>query len=138
MNGLPSFVLALSLVIVLIAGTDAGTVPNDSGKAVSRQRRSAAITFPSMTILRVVLDAFIPVIPLLNSTLTYLNFNMPFRITVPTYKQMIDLYSSLGRMEEHGILLDHNFLDEHRANQDRRSIYKLVEGLFDRSVHTFK
>ena len=65
-----SLALPLSLVIVQIAGLDVATVPNDSGKALSRQRRSAVITFPDTIPLRIVLDAFIPAIPLLNSTVT--------------------------------------------------------------------
>jgi DM4/DM12 family len=83
-------------------------------------------------ITRVIYDIIIPVWPLINATNTFLTFDLPFRFLAPSYSQLTSLYSSLGRMEENDIELDHNFLEEHRANEDRRTLLQGLESVFSK------
>ena len=98
----------------------------------SRRPKRTAITFPKSTQLRITNDIIIPVLPLLNTTFTFLSFTLPLRFPVPSYSSMLTFYQNIGRMEENGIDLDHYFLEEHRANEDRRYVYKMAEDFFKR------
>ena len=71
-----------------------------------------------------------PIGPLLNSTQTTLTVDLPFKFRVPTYDQMADLYSSLGKLKRSDIDVDYNFLEEHRANEDRRGVFRAVQDVF--------
>ncbi len=83
-------------------------------------------------ISRVILDIIMPVWPLINATNSFLTFDLPFRFVAPSYSQLTSLYSSLGRMEENDIELDHDFLEEHRANEDRRTLLQGLESVFSK------
>lgn len=110
-----------------------------AGEAKTGRWKRSALSLPPLTTLRVALDAFVPVVPLLDSTFTIMQFNYPVMLTVPGYKEMKDLYASLGRAYENGLDddVDIGFVDAQRANQDRRAVYGVLKGFFDRSEYWF-
>lgn len=108
----------------------------------NRQRR-AALSLPSDSSITITTDLIVPVLPLLNTTLTYLWFDFPITYAVPTASDLHNLYSSFSseRENENGDdvgdekssnEIDVDFIEEHRANSDRRIVYKYFEGLLQR------
>lgn len=77
----------------------------------------------------------------LNNTFSSLNLDLPFRFVLPTYTQLNTLYSTLGKMDEEsggdGNVIDYEFLEEQRTNEQRRSIYKHLETIFARYFQLF-
>jgi hypothetical protein len=86
------------------------------------------------------MDLIIPVVPLLNTTLTYLWFDLPLTFDLPTASALNELYSSFGMSsgtsndDESRISneLNHEFMEEQRANHDRRQVYKYAESFFQK------
>lgn len=86
------------------------------------------------------MDLIIPVIPLLNTTLTYLWFDFPLTFDVPTADNLNELYISLGWLqntttedEQRGFDHKyHSYFEEQKENHDRRKVYQYVEGFFEK------
>jgi hypothetical protein len=111
----------------------------ESAKIHKKVRRSA-LSLPSGGTLSVTMDLIIPVVPLLNTTLTYLWFDLPLTFDLPTASALNELYSSFGMSsgtsndDESRISneLNHEFMEEQRANHDRRQVYKYAESFFQK------
>jgi hypothetical protein len=86
------------------------------------------------------MDLIVPVVPLINTTLTYLWFDLPLTFDLPTASALNDLYASLGLVsgntdEDNSRIsneLNHEFMEEKRANHDRRQVYKYAESFFQK------
>lgn len=111
-----------------------------AGKIDGRERRSI-ISLPSDSSLYVTTDLIIPVLPLLNTTATYLSFNFPLTFEVPTATNLNQLYASLGLAPSSGkedderrnsVEVDHSMIEEKRANHDRRQAYNYLEGFLQK------
>lgn len=71
-----------------------------------------------------------------------LTLDLIYRFVLPTYSQLNTLYSTLGRLDtneldgdnERSNVIDLEFFEEQRANNERRSIYQHVQGLFEKYV----
>ena len=103
-----------------------------------RRTRRAALSLPDNTSFKIEFDLSVGISPL-NNTFTSLTLILPFRFVLPTYQQLNERYSNLRRYssdlrdeddEETGNLIDYEFLEEQRANEQRRTIYQHVENLF--------
>lgn len=108
----------------------------------SRLKRSSW-SVPPNTSARFVMDAIMP-IPPLNNTFSALTLNLGFRFVLPTYTQLFNLYTSLGRLDEdinelitndpQTNTIDVDFLEEQRANRERRAVYQQAEGIFEKYI----
>jgi hypothetical protein len=129
---LPHFFRLLLLAAAIILGAE-------SAKIHKKVRRSA-LSLPSGGSLSVTMDLIIPVLPLINTTLTYLWFDLPLTFDLPTASALNDLYASLGLVsgnsndDESRISneLNHGFMEEKRANHDLRQVYKYAESFFQK------
>lgn len=126
---LPLFVAVLSLGV-------------DSAKLFRQSKvRRSALSLPSGSSLTVTMDLIIPVVPLINTTLTYLWFDLPLTFDLPTASSLNELYVSLGLLSraytagedsDSSNELDHDFMEDQRANHDRRQIYQYAESFFQK------
>lgn len=136
-----SFLLHLILAVNIIIGVE-------SRKLHQRERRSA-ISLPEGSTVTVTMDLIVPVVPLLNTTLTYLWFDLPLTFDVPTASNLNELYSSLGLIDGSSsqgkdededddsrsyTSLRDNFVEEQRASHEQRQVYRYVEGFFQKYV----
>ncbi|XP_057367337.1 uncharacterized protein LOC130688377 [Daphnia carinata] len=126
----PFFTMSLFVAVL--------TIRVDSAKIRSKVRRSA-LSLPTGSSLTVTMDLIIPVVPLINTTLTYLWFDLPLTFDLPTASTLNELYVSLGFLPEApkddndtdtSNELSHEFVDDQRANHDRRQIYQYAESFF--------
>ncbi len=111
---------------------------------IHKQVRRSVLSLPQGSSLTVTMDLIVPVVPLLNTTLTYLWFDLPLTFDVPTAESLNELYVSLGlaantsstdgEEESSRILTDfhHNFIEDQRANHDRKQVYQYAEGFFQK------
>ena len=114
-----------------------------SGKIHKKVRRSA-LSLPEGSSVSIIMDIIVPVVPLLNTTLTYLWFDFPVTYDVPTAATLNDLYASLGFIDNTSTNetskkdsqsfsdLHHEFIEDQRANVDRKQVYQYVEGFFQK------
>jgi len=107
----------------------------------SQRPRRSVISLPSNSVLGITLDFIIPVLPLINQTNTYLWLDFPFTVTVPQASDLNNMYTNKSWMASSPFrrfrrrLTDHqhvDWLDEQRTDQDRRIVYKYIEGIFNR------
>lgn len=112
--------------------------PKSSGDGLEKGRnRWAALSLPDNTSCRIEMDWSTGIAPL-NNTFTYLTLVLPFRFVLPTYKTLNEQYGRLNRLEndlsdqETGSLIDYEFLEEQRANEQRRTIYQHIETMFSK------
>ncbi len=107
---------------------------------IHKKIRRSALSLPSGGTLTVTMDLIIPVVPLINTTLTYLWFDLPLTFDLPTASALNDLYSSFGMSSETSNdddsrisnELNHEFMEEQRAKHDRRQVYKYAESFFQK------
>lgn len=125
--------LAITLLLSVCIDVDSGRISS------SREKRFAAIQLPVGTSFTVVFDLIIPVVPLLNSTFTFLWFDFPITFNAPTAADLYTLYTSFGQAVDSSnvtaskkSLIDHDFVEEKRVNYDRRKVYEYIEGVFQR------
>jgi len=107
-------------------------------------------------------DVATTIIPL-NQTTSWLIFDLIYRFVLPTYPQLAALYSTLGKMDVNDIdfegdrndfdqdellkdfdqdellkdfdnLMDFEFFEKQRANDERRIVYSHAEQIFERFV----
>ena len=76
-----------------------------SGKIHKKVRRSA-LSLPEGSSVSIIMDIIVPVVPLLNTTLTYLWFDFPVTYDVPTAATLNDLYASLGFIDNTSMLIN--------------------------------
>lgn len=108
-----------------------------SAREIHQRERRSILSLPSDSSLYVTTDLIIPVLPLLNSTNTYLWFNFPVTFDVPTAKDLNKLYASFSLTGKEGekratYEAKHNLIEEKRANHDRRKVYKYLEGFLQK------
>lgn len=101
-----------------------------------RRTRRSALSIPPNTSVRITLDLSTAVKPLKN-TGTFLTIDLPFRFVLPTYKDLVSIYGKFGDNEgsestNAGFPVDYEFLEEQRANSQRRNIYKHIETAFQK------
>lgn len=111
---------------------------SDKADGLERGRnRWAALSLPDNTSCKISLDLSTGINPL-NNTFTSLTLSVPFRFVLPTYKSLNDQYGRLHQLENDlsgsdrhtQSIIDYHFLEEQRANDQRRTIYQHIETLF--------
>ena len=102
--------------------------------AVSQSRRLQKRTIISLpfSVMKFTSEIIVPVVALLNQTNTFLWFDFQSNWALPNSNNLNTLYNSFGRLKEKGLELDEAFVDEQRANVDRRNVYQYIEGFFNR------
>ena len=69
-----------------------------------------------------------------------MNYYTVFRFVLPTYTNLQSLYSTLGKIEfdkeddGDSNVIDIEFLEEQRANDERRNVYLHVEDMFKKYI----
>lgn len=122
-----TYFFAVALCLSLFFATiESGAV----GQGRSHSVRKRSILSLPRGILKFTSEIIVPVLALINQTNTYLWFDFPTTWPVPSYTNLNTLYTSFGRLQEKGIEVDENFIDEQRANHERRSVYQYLEGFF--------
>lgn len=120
--------------------TGTGDISDGEEFEKTRERRSArraALSLPDNTSCKISFDLSVGINPL-NNTFTSFTMSLPFRFVLPTYTQLNERYGNLGRLDgdlsdgngEMGNLIDYEFLEEQRANEQRRTIYQHLENMF--------
>lgn len=125
------YLSCLILVIVSFYVENVESVAVGQPGHIHRQQKRSIMSLPSGSIFKFTSEIIVPVLALINNTNTYLWFNFPTVWPTPTYKTLNTLYTSFGRIKEKGIELDEEFVDQQRANQERRTVYEYIEGFFD-------
>lgn len=106
----------------------------------TRRLKRSSWSLPPNTSSRIVLD-FITSPASLNNTFSAFTLDLIYRFVLPTFTQLSNLYSSLGRLDNNGELdeetaqnnyIDYEFFEEQRANRERRLVYQQAEGLFEK------
>ena len=124
-------VYLLSLALIFLAGVDAGARLNSKK---SRGRRSS-LSISESSGVKWTIDFIVPVIPLLNTTNTYVTWDFSLFTTIPTRTQVAELYNSLATLsEEKEVDMDHDFIEELGArlisvNKDGSSTSYLLQAL---------
>ena len=109
------------------------SVESASAAARSRERRAAIISNPMRTLYKIQMSIIVPVVPLQNTTFTFLWFDFAQWLPVPTATNLNTLYTSFGRASEKGLdIVDEPFVEEQKANMERRYLYQYIEGFFNR------
>ena len=103
---------------------------SQSGQSRRLQKRTI-ISLP-VSVMRFTSEIIVPVVALLNQTNTFLWFDFQSNWALPNSNNLNTLYNSFGRLKEKGLELDEAFVDEQRANVDRRNVYQYIEGFFNR------
>lgn len=106
------------------------------GVQPKRRSRRAALSLPDNTSCKISFDLSVNIDPL-NNTYTSLTLSLPFRFVLPTYQQLNDRYETLAKLEDDlsgqenlNNLIDYDFLEEQRANEQRQTIYQHIETMF--------
>ncbi len=113
--------------------------PNPEGR--SRRLKRGSWSLPPNTSVRYSLDWITPVTAL-NNTFTLLIYAMIFRFVLPTYTNLQSLYSTLGKIDMEHMhdgenVIDLEFFEEQRANDERRAVYLTIEDIFRKYIMKF-
>lgn len=125
---------------LVLTGTGDNTIPDtESAEKLQVERRSSrrtALSLPDNTSLKISFDMSVGISPL-NNTFSSFTMSLPFRFVLPTFTQLNNRYGNLNQLENDlsegqvkSNLIDYEFLEEQRANEQRRSIYQHIEILF--------
>ena len=90
----------------------------------SRRKRSS-LSFPPNSTMRWDLTWVVPVYPVLTATPSFYTLDLQIYYVMPSHTQLATLYGTLGRMGN-DVDIDYDFLEEQRANQDRRNVYRFL------------
>jgi hypothetical protein len=124
-----------SVTIALIAVTllRPTTVESATAAARSRERRVAVISNPMKSFYKVQMSIIVPVVPLQNTTFTFLWFDFAQWLPLATASNLNLMYTSFGRASEKGLdIIDEPFVEEQKANSERRTLYQYIEGFFNK------
>jgi hypothetical protein len=106
----------------------------------SRRIKRSSWSLPPNTSTRFLFDLIMPITPL-NNSFSALTFDLVYRFVLPTYKDLNNLYSTLGRLDTNNLegemdesQIDFEFFEEQRANHERRSVYQHAQGVFEKYV----
>jgi hypothetical protein len=129
---------------LVLSGTGDDSSPIAGVKSVEkleRKRQSSssrtALSLPDNTSLKIAFDMSVGISPL-NNTFSSFTMSLPFRFVLPTFTQLNNRYGSLDQLEKdlsdegqiESNLIDYEFLEEQRANEQRRTVYQHIEILF--------
>ncbi|XP_057367464.1 uncharacterized protein LOC130688499 [Daphnia carinata] len=110
--------------------------PEEESPVGRRSSRRTALSLPANTSCKISFDMSVGINPL-NNTFTSFTMSLPFRFVLPTHAQLNNLYGNLERLESDlsdgettTKVIDYEFLEEQRANEQRRTIYQHIETLF--------
>jgi hypothetical protein len=130
MNVFWSVTIALLAAILLLMPA---TVESAATSARSRERRVAVISNPNKSFYKIEMSIIVPVVQLLNQTFTFLWFDFQQWIPLATAANLNLMYNSFGRASEKGLdISDEPFVEEQKANMERRNLYQYIEGFFNR------
>ena len=117
-------------------GSIPGEISSDEKLEVKRSSSRAALSLPDNTSLKISFDMSVGISPL-NNTFSSFTMSLPFRFVLPTYTELNNRYGSLDQLEKDlsegqtkSNVIDYEFLEEQRANEQRRTIYQHIETLF--------
>lgn len=125
------YLACLLFVIVSFYTENVESVAVSQPGHIHRQQKRSVLSFPR-GVFKFTSQIIVPVLALINNTNTYLWFDFPSVWPLPSHVTLNTLYTSFGRIKEKGIELDDEFIDQQRANQDRRNVYEYIEGFFDK------
>lgn len=122
------------LLVVIVGNCTVSVEPVAVGQTglIHRQQKRSLLSLPTGGNFKVTCQIIVPVLALINNTNSYLWFDFPTTWALPIYKSLNTLYTSFGKIQEKGIELDEEFIDQQKANQERRTIYEYIEGFFDK------
>ena len=125
--------MKIGVVIVLLGFyavcIESGAVGHSGDRSFGRQKRSVIVSLPR-GVLRFTSQIIVPVLSLLNTSNSYLWFDFQSNWPLPNNNNLNTLYTSFGRLKEKGIEVDEEFVDQQRANAERRTLYQCIEGFF--------
>lgn len=128
-------VFVLSSILLLWAtyghsSQDSDHEVNENYRGVRHKR--SVILLPENTSVTVTFDMSMPIYAL-SAQAGFYNMRVPFRFFIPTYNQLTYHYSRVGSEEDSDNEIEkiHN-LEQERANEERRFIYKSMESLLSR------
>ncbi|KAK4025693.1 uncharacterized protein LOC116926572 [Daphnia magna] len=123
-------------LVMLNTGDGATKEPEEEVSVGRRSSRRTALSLPANTSCKISFDMSVGISPL-NNTFTSFTMSLPFRFVLPTHSQLNHLYGNLERLESDlsdgeatTKVIDYEFLEEQRANEQRRTIYQHIETLF--------
>ncbi len=126
--------LTINIIYTLLKTVDAASTGERSSSI--RKKRTAIISLPTAGGVRWTQQIIAPVLALINQTNTYLWFDFQVYTSVPSASSINLLYNSFGRYKDRtGVEIDETFVEEQRANQERRSVYKYIESFFSKYEH---
>ena len=129
MNVFWSVTIALIAVTMLMPTS----VESAAAAARSRERRVAVISNPNRSLYKIQMSIIVPVVALVNQTFTFLWIDFQQWLPVPTATNLNTLYTSFGRASEKGLdFVDDPFVEEQKANEERRNLYQYIQGFFNR------
>ena len=105
----------------------------------SKRLKRSSWSLPPNTSVRYIIEWIIPITPL-NNSFAQMNYYTVFRFVLPTYTNLQSLYSTLGKIEfdkeddGDSNVIDIEFLEEQRANDERRNVYLHVEDMFKKYI----
>ena len=114
-------------------------VESMASKHVNSRGKRSTLSLPTSSTVKWAVDFYVPVVPLLNTTNTYLQWQVSLYTSVPNRTQIEELYDSLASFgDEKNIEIDHDFVEEQRDNHERRQAFDYIEGIFHRYLfHLF-
>ena len=121
------------LVTVLLLSMWTMSISVESATTVrSRERRFAVISNPNRSFWKLQFSLIIPVVQLVNQTFTFLWFDFQERLPLASAADLNTLYNSFGRSSEKGLdWVNNPFIEEQKANMERRYLYQYIEGFFN-------
>ena len=121
------------LVTVLLLSMWTMSISVESATTVrSRERRFAVISNPNRSFWKLQFSLIIPVVQLVNQTFTFLWFDFQERLPLASAADLNTLYNSFGRSSEKGLdWVNDPFIEEQKANMERRYLYQYIEGIFN-------
>jgi len=130
MNVFWSVTIALLAAIFLLMPA---TVESAATASRSRERRVAVISNPNRSFYKIQMSIIVPVVQLVNQTFTFLWFDFQQWLPLATAANLNTLYTSFGRASEKGLdIADEPFVEEQKANSERRTLFQYIEGFFNR------
>ena len=106
---------------------------SQNAEVKSQRIKRSSWSLPYNTTARFIVDYIVIVAPL-NNTVSYLVYDINWNFVLPTYSTLQTLYQTLGKIKDEDRQtaegIDLELLEEQRANDERRSIYQVVEQIF--------
>lgn len=125
----PFYFPYLIFLVVWLVVDNVNSLSVGQSTHLHRQQKRSILSLPR-GVFKFTGQIIVPVLALINQTNTYLWFDLPSTWPLPNNNNLNTLYNNLGKLQEKGIEVDEEFVDEQRANHDRRTVYEYIESFF--------